>query len=236
MPRTVNAGFCELAPVARAAFGDASGMPTLRQILSTHAPLLVLDAASTRVQVGWILQDGSAEWKTIEDEAGVAVFECAKELQKSPRTAGAFVYCEGPGSILGIRSVAAAIRAWTTIKPRPVFAYQSLALVAHNAADRDILVIADARRESWHCAQIGEPLKRVASPALSGRALITPDGFRHWSAVPEGTRVAPYVVADLLKESIDADLLRPVDRPDAFLHEAPSYATWEPHIHRAPRS
>ena len=34
----------------------------------------------------------------------------------------------------------------------------------------------------------------------------------------------------------EADLLRVIDLPDAFLHEEPRYVTWTPQIHRAPAS
>jgi hypothetical protein len=41
-------------------------------------------------------------------------------------------------------------------------------------------------------------------------------------------------LAELLPRVIDADLCRPTDAPDAFLHEEPSYVTWTAKIHRAP--
>ena len=61
-----------------------------------------------------------------------------------------------------------------------------------------------------------------------------PDGFRHWTRLPDGVTRTPYSLAELLPPVADRDLFRLTDAPDAFLHEEPGYATWTPQIHRAP--
>ena len=217
-------------------------MPSLRELLTARAPLLLIDAASTRVQVGWLepataagenAGPFSARWAASDDEAGVAVFTCVEQLGRPPETAAAFVFCDGPGSILGIRTVAMALRAWCTLQPRPVFAYSSLAVVAH-ALGRDALgVIADARRDSWHHYQIGRGLRRLPTASLTGE-LVMPQGFRNWTPLPAGVGSTPYSLADLLPRVADADLFLATEAPDAFLHEEPSYVTWTPQIHRGP--
>jgi tRNA threonylcarbamoyladenosine biosynthesis protein TsaB len=214
---------------------SSAPMPSLRDLLATHAPLLVLDAASTRVQVGLIHADGRADWQTSEDEAGVAVFTCVHQLGINLDDVGAFVFCDGPGSILGIRTVAMAVRTWGVLKPRPVFAYTSLAVVAHAAGQPDLAVISDARRDSWHLFQIGRGLKRVPTAAMENLgALASPEGFRNWTPLPPTTQRVPYSLADLLPRVAEIDLFLPTEAPDAFLHEEPSYVTWTPHVHRAP--
>ncbi|WP_148218118.1 peptidase M22 [Opitutus terrae] len=207
-------------------------MPSLNQLLAAHAPLLVLDAASTRIQVGW-LAPGSAHWAASFAEAGIGLFECLDQLQTRPEAAGAFVFCDGPGSILGVRTVAMMLRAWLVLRSRPVFAYHSLLLLAHARRDPALTVIADARRDSWHCAAIGAPLRRVPTAELPVR-LAMPEGFRTWSTAPADLERIPYSLAELLPATHDADIFRAIDEPDAFLHEEPSYATWSPQIHRAP--
>jgi tRNA threonylcarbamoyladenosine biosynthesis protein TsaB len=211
-------------------------MPSLRQLAAAHAPLLFLDAASTRVQVGVWHAHGAGPWEAVEDEAGVAVFRGVENLAKSGfrlEDVGAFVFCDGPGSILGVRTVAMALRTWTLLKPRPVFAYSSLALVAHALKRPEIGVIADARRDSWHHYQIGRGLRRLPAADLGG-ALVQPENFRHWSTLPAETTTTPYSVRDLLERATDAEIFDPAPAPDAFLHEEPSYVTWTPQIHRAP--
>lgn len=195
--------------------------------------MLLLDAASARIQAGLLRRDQPARWAASDDEAGVGVFRCIEELGVQPGDAGAFVFCDGPGSVLGIRTVAMAIRTWNVLKPRPVFAYHSLAVVAHALNRPAATIIADARRDSWHCATLDSTLRRVPAAELAGE-LVMPEGFRHWSTLPAGVSRSPYVLADLLPAIADRDVFRPTDAPDAFLHEEPSYATWTPQIHRAP--
>jgi tRNA threonylcarbamoyladenosine biosynthesis protein TsaB len=207
-------------------------MSTLRQILATQAPVLVLDAASARIQVGW-LETGAARWQAFDDEAGVGLFKGLAALGVRPTDAGAFVFCDGPGSVLGCRTAAMAVRAWNVVNARPAYAYHSLALVAHALAEPGLSVIADARRDAWHCIAAGGPLRRVPTAELAG-ALATPEGFRHWTPLPAGVRTVPYSLAELLPAALDADLFRATEAPDAFLHEEPTYVTWTPQVHRAP--
>jgi tRNA threonylcarbamoyladenosine biosynthesis protein TsaB len=210
-------------------------MPSLRQLLAAHSPLLVIDAASSRVQAGWIENDrpDGARWATSGEETGVGLFRCVEALGIDLGAAAAFAFCDGPGSVLGIRTCAMALRTWNVLKPRPMFGYTSLALVAHSLGRSDVGVIADARRELWHHFTLGGELRRVPTSELLGE-LVMPENFRHWSKPPAGLSNVPYSVADLLPCVMDADLFRPTDAPDAFLHEEPSYVTWTPQIHRAP--
>ena len=210
-------------------------MPSLREICRRDS-VLVIDAASAVIQVGALGADGAAgtaNWTTSSEEAGIGVFQCIEHLAIDPQTVGAFVFCEGPGSVLGIRTVAMAIRTWCMLKPRPVFAYASLGLVAQVLARPEVGVIADARRDSWHHFQLGRGLRRLGAGELGG-ALVMPEGFRHWSPLPAGVERVPYRLADLLPRVPDADLFHATDAPDAFLHEEPSYVIWTPQIHRAP--
>jgi tRNA threonylcarbamoyladenosine biosynthesis protein TsaB len=208
-------------------------MPSFRQLLAAHAPLLLLDAASARVQVGWFAADGSARWQTADEEAGIGVFRGIEALGVNVGDAGAFVFCDGPGSVLGTRTVAMALRTWNVVVPRPVFAYCSLAVVAHALGRREVGVIADARRDSWHHFALCGALRRVPKAELAGE-LVMPEHFRHWSPLPPGVTRVPYSLAELLPRVAEADLFRETDAPDAFLHEEPSYATWTPQIHRPP--
>jgi tRNA threonylcarbamoyladenosine biosynthesis protein TsaB len=208
-------------------------MPTLRQLLDAHAPLLVIDAASSTVQIGWLEGERSNRWATSVEESGVGVFQALVELDVRPADARAFVFCDGPGSILGVRTAAMAIRTWRMLTSRPVFAYHSLALVAHALNRPDTEVIADARRDSWHSVAASGLLRRVPTAEL-GASLVMPENFRHWTPLPLHAATAHYRIPELFASALDADLFRQTENPDAFLHEEPSYVTWTPHVHRAP--
>lgn len=207
-------------------------MPSFRQ-LSASFPALLIDAASSVVQVAALLPDGRMEWQTATAEAGIGIFEAVAQLQTlDPGRATTFIYCDGPGSILGIRTAAMALRTWCVLQPRPIFAYSSLAVVAHALNRPDLAIIADARRDTWHHYQLGRGLRRIATVDLTGE-LLMPEGFRQWSALPRPVGTTRYHLTELLPRVWEADLLRATDAPDAFLHEEPSYVTWTPRIHRA---
>jgi tRNA threonylcarbamoyladenosine biosynthesis protein TsaB len=210
-------------------------MSSLRELIAAYRTVLVLDACSSRVQVGCYRTGLAEKWAQSTAEAGIGIFECVANLEVDLADVDAFVFCEGPGSILGIRTVAMAIRAWNTLQVRPVFTYRSLTLVAEAMQERETSVIADARRELWHHFRLGGVLNRVSAAELSGR-IVMPEGFRHWSALPAGVSMVPYDVATLLRRAETANLFQPTSAPDAFLHEEPSYVTWTPAIHRAPSS
>jgi len=215
-------------------------MSSLRQLLAAHPTLLLIDSASARIQVGlWI--KGETEpprWRTSDTEAGTGVFSCVEALlaETGLRIAdmGAWVFCEGPGSVLGIRTAAVALRAWHVIAPSAVtYAYQSLELVSRALSRPELKVIADARRDTWHVVQLGAPLQRVPSANLAGE-LVMPEHFRHWTPLPAGLTTTSYDLAALLPTLPDVDLFRAVTEPDAFMHEDPSYVTWTPQVHQAP--
>ena len=208
-------------------------MTSLRQLLSTHASLLLIDAASTRVQVGLFDASGPTRWQTSGEEASEGVFASIEALRLDLSQIHAFAFCEGPGSVLGVRTTAMAVRTWRALAGRPVFAYCSLALVAHALKQPDVTVIADARRNLWHRFNLEGGLSRSPATGLTGR-LVMPDGFRHWSPLPPHVSPTPYVLAELLARTSETNLFRETNAPDAFLHEEPSYATWTPQIHRAP--
>jgi tRNA threonylcarbamoyladenosine biosynthesis protein TsaB len=208
-------------------------MPSLRQLLDRHGSALVLDAAATSVQVGWLRRDTAPAWTASEDEAGIALFTGIEQLGVDLNAIEAFIFCEGPGSILGIRTAATALRTWTTLRPRAVYTYQSLDLVAQALNRPEVTIIADARRQLWHAQVVGQPLRRVPKDELTA-PLLMPAGFRHWSELPPEVETTPYDLAALFASAVEVDLLRPCDEPDAFLHSDPEYKTWTPQVHRAP--
>ncbi len=224
-----------LAGAPAAPFGESRKMPSLSQILAEHSPLLLIDAASARVQVGVLGAGVAPRWSSRQEEAGVGIFECLDELGDEIDSARSFAFCEGPGSILGIRTSAMALRVWNVLRPRPTFGYIGLAVVAAALGRPAAAVIADARRGQWHRLFLGGPMERVPAPELAGE-LVTPEGFRHWDPLPAQAAWTSYDLAALfaLRPVADADLFRPAESPDAFLHEERSYAKWVPQIHRAP--
>jgi tRNA threonylcarbamoyladenosine biosynthesis protein TsaB len=206
---------------------------TCLKALTSQGRVLILDASASVVQVGLVGPAG-AKWTTSAEEAGVAVFQGVEKLGVDFAALTALVFCDGPGSILGIRTTAVALRAWQVLNQRPMYAYSSLALLAAAWRGPAVTFIADARRNSWHLLEANGPLRRLATSELpSATVFATPDCFRHWSPLPPQTRTVPYQIETLWNAADAADLLRATPEPDAFLHEEPHYVTWEPAIHQA---
>jgi len=208
----------------------------------------VLDAASTRVQVGLLSADAPEIWQSSPDEAGHAIFALTADvLRLAGRTLAdveAFVFCTGPGSMLGVRTVAMALRTWQTVGPREVYTYTSLPLLARQIAtveqSRPFAVISDARRERWNCVVVDatgtpSPLTRAAQADLSTFAgpVYSPTAFRAFAPSPAAARDFPYEVRAALSFTRTADLFERTDAPDAFQHEAPEYKKWSAQVHSA---
>jgi|UniRef100_UPI00404A674D tRNA threonylcarbamoyladenosine biosynthesis protein TsaB len=208
-------------------------MPNLRQLLEKHQSLLLLDASSSRIQVVHLNLGAEPLWAQSQEEAGRGLFTCLTSLKVDIANIPAFVFCEGPGSILGIRSTATVLRTWQVLKSRPIYSFGSLNLVAHALNRPNVGIIADARRETWHYQVLGQPMIRLPGIELTGE-LFMPEDFRCWSTIPKNVIRISYNLSELLKTAPEADIFRANEQPDAFVHTEPSYKTWTPQIHRAP--
>ena len=143
--------------------------------------------------------------------------------------------------MLGIRTVAMAVRTWQTLRPRPAYSYQSLAVAgcaARAESGRALAVIADARRETWHVQPIpasGPPtgLQRLPLADLPSGEVVTPENFRSWAPMPPAAKTCSYDLGGIFSRVADMDLFRASDSPDAFQHEAPDYKKWSAQVHSA---
>jgi tRNA threonylcarbamoyladenosine biosynthesis protein TsaB len=220
-------------------------MSSLAQLLTAHRRLLVLDAASSLTQVGLIQAEGDARWHQQEAEAGTALFRGVESVLTAANAklaeVDAFVFCEGPGSMLGGRTIAMAVRTWQTLRVRPAYAYQSLAAAGchtYRLAPRPLSVIADARRETWHLQSIAPdgspaPLRRVPAAELPIGELQTPQNFKAWAPLPAGVSICSYDLAKIFPAIAGIDFFRATEAPDVFQHEAPEYKKWSAQVHSA---
>lgn len=221
-------------------------MANLAQLLAQHGCILAVDAASTTVQVGLLRADHPPLWRTSSDEAGKALFTLADALLRAAdlnlADIRAFVFDTGPGSMLGVRTVAMALRTWQTLAARPAYQFQSLALLARDLAHAGHTgaVIADARRDTWHVVAFTTPdritpLRRVPTAELAADSapLWQPTAFRAWSQSPRAAQDCAFDLAALLAAHPDADLFTATAAPDAFQHEAPEYKKWSAQVHSA---
>lgn len=221
-------------------------MPSLPSLLAAHGSLLVVDAASLSVQVG-LLRTGQAPlWRNSSEDAGTGLFRQTSTLLDAGAMTleqiGALIFCAGPGSMLGIRTSAMALRTWQTLRSRPAYAYSSLTLAAHFARTQHpaeaFAVIADARRETWHCLAVGadgtsSEWQRLATADLPAVTLLTPEHFRRWSQPPRSLLTTSYELATIFATLAGEDYFQPSPSPNAFQATAPEYKKWSAQIHQA---
>jgi tRNA threonylcarbamoyladenosine biosynthesis protein TsaB len=209
--------------------------------------VLFLDPASPRLCAGLKPADGAKiAWRETDDEAGIGLFRTTEDLLRTAgltvRDVRTAVFCDGPGSLLGIRLVAMALRTWTELpraNPWRVFAYRSLALVAADllAGGETVPfhVCCDARREMWNVVSVSADgaianVRRSTMGDLprDGRPQFVPKSFPHWQPLPPDVRPVPYRPHLLPELALRFPLLQESSAPDAFMTELPTYRTWNP--------
>ncbi len=210
-------------------------------------PVLYLDAASPTVHVGLQVSDRVApEWRQSTQEAGVGLF---REVETLTRAQGVSVsdlrsvaFCEGPGSLLGVRLVAMALRTWHALPraiPLEVSGYLSLELVAAGllaeGTPGPFHILVDGRRATWNVLSVGADgrwgaiRRRPAAEAFpEGERVFHPRGFPLWQSLPAEVETITYEPAALPALAAGFPLLHPVALPDAFMTEVPTYREWTP--------
>ncbi len=208
-------------------------------------PCLVIDgSARVGVRVG-VLKGGRWVGEGVADEGALeATFTCA---ESALRAAGlglaevrSFAVCVGPGSILGIRVAALAVRAWATLEPRPIFVWESLAAVAQAALAagqaRPFAVALESRLKRWNTLAVaaegalGAPAElEPEQVAALGLPIVSTAGSAE--ALFPAVQVVPTPWAGLPTLFATTDLLRAEPKPEA-LNPAATFATWDGERHR----
>ncbi len=213
--------------------------------MSAPEPCLVLDgSARAGVRVG-VLSGGRWVGQGVSPDGALeGLFGCVEaalaEAQLSLGDIRSFALCVGPGSVLGIRIAALAVRSWTALEPRPIFVWESLAGIARSALAAGekgpFLVAAESRLKRWHAlevsadgslgvpfeaesAQLNSSGRRVLASSEAAAGVLTSHvAVPHpWSALPTF-----FTQPGFLREELS---------PDA-LNVANDFATWSGERHR----
>lgn len=217
----------------------------MADLIASEPPVLFLDTASPIVRAGLQarMTPGACVWRETTDEASVGLFQIVEDLLREHslrvddlRTV---VFCEGPGSLLGIRLAAIALRTWEVLpRPQPLrlLAYRSLELVAASLLEQPVgspfVVVNDARRQTWNVLDVDAngawtDLRRLSTAELPAHGKIFhPEEFPHWQELPDNTIEVDYRPAALPSLAQRYPLLRESASPDAFLVEMPTYRMW----------
>lgn len=210
-------------------------------------PILLLDASTDEVCVGVLANSTWLAFERTSVEALESLFSLTAcvldQAQLHLRQINRFLFCEGPGSVLGIRLAAMAIRTWLTLpdcRQKTIYAYKSLhaASVILKREEQPTtpwcLVIA-SRMKRWNLLGDDGQLREIGQDALaaSQRNLYYLPARRH-SHPPVNARLLPYRLEAHPDIFGNAPWLRSIESPDAWLPSQPVYQQWTATRHRSP--
>lgn len=188
---------------------ESSGHSPCRRVLPA-APTLVIDASSATLFAGVL--DHAGQWLAQSEHNGTALeslfpavavaLEAAQVTLQEVRN---FVYCEGPGSVLGLRLCAMAMQTWNHLSSQPIqyYAYNSLqlsaALIAIDSPEVDAaLLVADWKKGAWNAIRLTQgqagPSEVVDDATLASwnGALFHLPQRKGWQAPPETATTLQY--------------------------------------------
>jgi tRNA threonylcarbamoyladenosine biosynthesis protein TsaB len=211
-------------------------------------PLLALDAGGPRVYVGLI---GGRRWIARADAAEPALASIFTLTERVLAESGTplrelrgFVFCDGPGSVLGLRLAAAAILTWQRLpdSPPPVFHYHSLTLVAvhlrREGRAPPFSIVTDWKKNRWLAAPSDRP-DTIRAVDSEGFARLPPPRYhlaqrKSWRPppVPVGPVEYPWAALPVLLDH--PGLLTRRDEPGLLYPGGNHYVRWKPERHRTP--
>lgn len=224
----------------------------LTTMLQTHQRYLLLDASSPQIQAGLWYDGRWTAFASARDHALESLFATAGEVCATadclPQSVHGYLFCEGPGSVLGIRLAAMAIRTWRALNPEAVcLAYQSLhaagQLIKSASLKRPphLCLIAESRQRRWNVLdwRQGDPLPEYHE--IDAADWKIPEKTAGWYLPQRQNRLAPpphfsrcdYDLSGVRADFWDAPgLLRAVNNPDACCAAPDNYIPWTAERHR----
>lgn len=149
-----------------------------------------------------------------------------------------YAVCIGPGSMLGIRVSAMAVRTWATLYQRPIYVWESLKLLAEHALTQGVkvpfAVINESRLKRWNLLAVKsadsfEPTVELEVDEVNAKALALV--INHSADSFPNARVIDDIWSHLPKLFLKKECLKLEPKPDA-LNPAADYALWSGERHR----
>jgi tRNA threonylcarbamoyladenosine biosynthesis protein TsaB len=222
-----------------------SGLPPSPPV----GPCLFLDASGLTARVG--LWD-SGRWLAYREDRAAALEALFHNLPAAlveagvawPQIAG-YLFVEGPGSVLGLRLAAMALRAWQVDaaaqgRSRPLFACGSLRLAAALAlaggAQPPFAICTEARQNLFHLLEITDAsqlnaaaTREVQPDALPRGVLFHLPARKAWAGAPAHAQPLPASLRDHPEILAQPGLLHPADLATPS-GAPPAYRKWAPAV------
>jgi tRNA threonylcarbamoyladenosine biosynthesis protein TsaB len=211
---------------------------------------LFLDASGVAVRAGVWQNMRWLGWQESEAPALEAIFAQVRGVLTEARLPlekiDGYLYVEGPGSVLGLRLAAMAIRAWQIDeaarnggKAKPVLACGSLPLAATLAlaakTPPPFAVFTEARQGHWHVLDVNDgenPPDGAATPreveenGLPAGTLFHLPARKAWHQPPPQAHLMPFSLRDHPEILSRPNLFRPVETPTPYASHPPEYKKW----------
>jgi tRNA threonylcarbamoyladenosine biosynthesis protein TsaB len=218
--------------------------------VSLEEPGLVIDGSGASVFVGLLGTEGKWLSQVNKKSAPLeGLFPSVEAVLHSAQfqisDVHNFIYCEGPGSVLGLRLCAMAIQTWGHLCELDVryFAYNSLELMAALIVSdisgvNHALLISDWKKDAWNSILIREgqagAITTIDNQTVSnwkeGPLFYLPQR-KGWQKVPENATTLEYD-PQRLPEAMQ--LLKKTKKIELYTSNMNVFRKWVPQRHRAP--
>lgn len=213
---------------------------------------LIIDGSDSTVFVGLLGPDG--DWiatshghKAPLEGLFPAVETVLKQSKCSLDQIHSYIYCEGPGSVLGLRLCAMAIETWQRLfrNNSQLYAYNTLELAAHSCLNdepdvSEALIISDWKKGVWNAlyireSQIGriDTVKDETLEAWTGRLFHLPQR-KGWQSPPPAAKTLVHDPLRLNNLHNRPSFLRPTKTVELYNSGKHAFQKWTPSRHRAP--
>ncbi len=220
-------------------------------MFTTNKASLVIDGSSSAVFAG--LLDTENQWLSKVSREGTPLEElfpvikvALTESGLSITDIGCYIYCEGPGSVLGLRLCAMAIETWARIYPESAqyYKYNSLQLSAHALLHakpdlQDALIVADWKKGAWNALYIrGRHIS--ATEVIDDASLGDWEDLiyylpqrKGWQSPPDKVQTLRYdpSILDTIRDT--SGLIRMTDQIGLYNAGINTFQKWTPTRHRA---
>lgn len=223
---------------------DASNQPEF--------PALVIDGSGSAVFVG--ILDSELKWIAQTHQDGAPLEYLFPTVKDTLESAGlklcelrSFIYCEGPGSVLGLRLCAMAIETWSHLYPHTAkyFSYNTLQfcaqLISQNlATSAQALLVSDWKKGAWNAVIISSG-KPGTTTVMNDEAIAKFEGpvyhlpqRKGWQKPPENASTLNYK-PEHLQTVLESDhLLTPTNGVELYSSGVNTFQKWTADRHRAP--
>ncbi|MDG1242165.1 MAG: hypothetical protein P8R37_08110 [Opitutae bacterium] len=212
------------------------------------SPTLVVDGSGSAVFAGVLGSNGN--WLARSKQIGAPLESLFPTIEATLKAAKltladirSFIYCEGPGSVLGLRLCAMAIETWGRLHPQSAhyYAYNSLqlaaALICVDMPGLDqALLISDWKKGIWNAVKIRNGQPSVTEVADDATVANWADSLYHlpqrkgWQQPPASATAVEYR-PDRLSEVIH--LPCPTATVELYASSVNVFQKWTPERHRA---